>query len=150
MVLPKYLSFYIDVNDSIIKLVLNVFFVRALNSHLKSQDIIVNTVNPGLCYSELLRDARGLDWLYFAVFQKLLARQTEEGSRQLVWAAVGAPNGGEDSLDKLRGAYINLAEINEPADFVLGEEGKKREDKLWVSHRKTNLGPSADVCGPLD
>lgn len=66
------------------------------------------------------------------LFEKLLARTTEEGSRQLVWAAVGTPKGGEESLDKLRGAYVNLADIDEPSDFMLGEKGKKREDKLWV------------------
>lgn len=71
------------------------------------------------------------------VLEKLLAWQTEEGSRQLVWAAVGVPGGGQGSLDKLKGAYINLASIQEPSDFVLGEEGKKREAKLWVSPRKS-------------
>lgn len=71
--------------------------------------------------------------LYVRAFEKLLARQTEEGSRQLVWAAVGTPDVDDGSLDKLRGAYINLSKIEEPSDFVLGEEGKKREEKLWVS-----------------
>ncbi len=122
--------FHIWVNLDSFVLVLNVFFVRALNNRLKDQDVIVNTVNPGFCYSELLRERIGL---LIAAVQKVLARQTEEGSRQLVWAAVGTPSGGEGSLDKLRGAYVNLADINEPSDFVLGAEGKKREDKLWVS-----------------
>jgi hypothetical protein len=36
-------------------------------------------------------------------------------------------------LDELRGAYINRAEIEDPSDFVLGEEGKKKEDKIFVS-----------------
>ncbi len=71
--------------------------------------------------------------LYVRAFEKLLARQTEEGSRQLVWAAVGTPDVDDGSLNKLRGAYINLSKIEEPSDFVLGEEGKKREEKLWVS-----------------
>lgn len=71
--------------------------------------------------------------LVLQVFEKLLAWKTEEGSRQLVWAAVGMPGDGEGSLDKLQGAYINRASIKEPSDFVLGEEGKKREAKLWVS-----------------
>ena len=71
---------------------------------------------------------------FVRVFEKLLARQTEEGSRQLVWAALGTPDGAEEgSLNKLRGAYVNLSRIEEPADFLLGEEGKKREEKLWVS-----------------
>lgn len=60
---------------------------------------------------------------------KLLARPTEEGGRQLVYAAVGSPKNPED----LKGAYINLHRVDEPSDFVVGAEGKKREDKLWVS-----------------
>lgn len=107
------------------------FFVRALSDLLKNENIIVNTVNPGFCYSELLRNTTALQKLFLTGLQKVLARQTEEGSRQLVWAAVGVP--GDGGADKLRGAYINLTDIHEPSDFVLGEEGKKREKKLWVS-----------------
>ena len=57
------------------------------------------------------------------------ARTTEEGSRQFVYAAVG----GADKVDEMRGQYIDLHEVTEATDFVLGEEGKKRQDKLWVS-----------------
>ncbi|KAF8163976.1 hypothetical protein BJ912DRAFT_1097089 [Pholiota molesta] len=56
-----------------------------------------------------------------------LARTTEEGSRQLIWAAIGH----EDKKDELRGAYISLAEVSEPSDFVLSEQGKIAQDKLW-------------------
>lgn len=112
--------------------VLNVFFTRALSNHLKDQPVIVNTVDPGFCYSELRRDVANL---YFWILEKLVAQTAEEGSRQLIWAAIGVPGGKESSLDELRGAFISLTNIHEPADFVLGEEGKKRENKLWVCHR---------------
>lgn len=71
--------------------------------------------------------------------KRLLSRSTEEGSRQLVWAAIGVPEG--KSLDQLRGAYINLERVEEPSDIVLGEEGKRREDKLWVC--TTRIGSKA-------
>lgn len=58
-----------------------------------------------------------------------LARTTEEGSRQLIWAAIGH----EDKKDELHGAYISFAEVSEPSDFVLSEQGKFAQDKLWVS-----------------
>lgn len=57
-----------------------------------------------------------------------LARTTEEGSRQLVWAAIGH----EEKKDELRGAYISLAEVSEPSDFVLSEQGSVAQDKIWV------------------
>lgn len=55
----------------------------------------------------------------------------------VVVSALGTPEGGNSSLDELRGAYINLARVDEPADFVLGE---KREEKVWVSSYTTLLG----------
>ncbi|KAF9447064.1 NAD(P)-binding protein [Macrolepiota fuliginosa MF-IS2] len=107
---------------------LGVFFARALNSRIKDQPIIVNTVNPGFCRTELHRNMAGLvTWLLELVF----GRTAEQGSRQLIWAAVGTPKGDEGALDNLKGAYISFADIHPPSDFVLGEEGKKKEDKLW-------------------
>ncbi|KXN83073.1 WW domain-containing oxidoreductase [Leucoagaricus sp. SymC.cos] len=106
---------------------LNIFFTRAFNNHIKSREIIINTVNPGFCHSEMRRNIRSL---FVIILEKLLARSAEEGSRQLVWAAVGVPSKGNE--DELRGAYASLAHVEEPGDFVLGVEGKKREDKLWA------------------
>jgi len=52
------------------------------------------------------------------VMEKVLAYTSEEGSRQLVYAAVG----GRDDEAKLRGSYISLSIIRERGDFVLSEE----------------------------
>lgn len=60
--------------------------------------------------------------------EKTLARSTEEGSRQLVWAAVG----GADRLDNLRGAYVSLATVDESSDYVISQEGQRAQTKLWV------------------
>jgi hypothetical protein len=109
-------------------LVLNVFFTRAISNRSKHQPVIFNCVNPGLCHSELRRDVKSKTIQLTAI---LLAWSAEEGSRQLIWSAIGLPE--NESLDEMRGAYINRASIEEPSDFVLGEEGKKREDKLFVS-----------------
>ncbi|TFK39464.1 hypothetical protein BDQ12DRAFT_649951 [Crucibulum laeve] len=103
---------------------INVFFTRALGYRLSNAPIIVNTVNPGFCISELRKHQTGVTmWL----LEKLLARTAEQGSRQLVWAAVG----GEESRDALRGAYISIQEVCEPSDYVISENGKKMQDKLW-------------------
>ena len=59
-----------------------------------------------------------------------MAHTTEEGSRQLVYAAVGSP----ENPDMLNGQYIKLwNEIEEVNDHCLGAEGRERQDKLWVS-----------------
>lgn len=108
--------------------VLNVFFTHSLQELLKDTPVIVNTVNPGYCYSELRREWTGIrgaiDWL----MEKALARSTEAGARQFVYAAVGSA----DDPDKLRGAYLNIHRIDEPSDHVIGEAGKRRRDILWV------------------
>lgn len=96
---------------------------------MAGKPVIVNCVNPGYCYSGLRKSWTGarawVDW----IMEKALARTSEEGSRQVVWAAVGGVN----APDKLRGAYISLVQISEPSDYVLSEEGGKAQDKLWVS-----------------
>ncbi|KAF5325665.1 hypothetical protein D9611_000371 [Ephemerocybe angulata] len=106
---------------------LNVFFTLSLSELLKDTPVVVNTVTPGYCYSDLARNASAVQALADRIAKAILARSTEKGARQLVYAAVG----GEEKVDTLRGAFVNLHRADEPDDYVLGEEGKKRGDKLW-------------------
>ncbi|KAJ7113306.1 hypothetical protein C8R43DRAFT_1138608 [Mycena crocata] len=108
--------------------VLNVFFVRALNARLgAATPLIVDAVNPGFCASELGRNTSGVAGFIFGIMQRLLGFTAEEGSRRLVWAAVGSP----ENPDDLRGGYINQCAVEEPNDFVISAEGHKFEDRLW-------------------
>ena len=59
-----------------------------------------------------------------------MARSTEQGSRQLIWASIG----GKDNIEQLRGAYISSMQVREPSDSVVGEKGKLAQNKLWVSN----------------
>ncbi|KAF8954534.1 short-chain dehydrogenase [Flammula alnicola] len=106
---------------------LNLFFARALNDRLQGQSLIVNAVNPGFCYSSLSSSLKGpmavADW----IMKKVLARTSEEGSRQLIWAAVG----GEEMEDQLRGAFISLGRVSEASDYVLSKVGQAAQEKLW-------------------
>ncbi|KAF9460542.1 short-chain dehydrogenase [Collybia nuda] len=108
---------------------LNVFFLRGLNDRLPRTPgtIIVNGVNPGYCYSELRRDLSGIRAAVNWIMEYLLAHTTEEGSRQLVWAAVGGAEEGEE----LRGAYISCSEVREVSDFVLTKDGMIAQDAIW-------------------
>ena len=58
-----------------------------------------------------------------------LAFPTEVGSRQLVYAAVGSL----DDEEKLRGKYIHFSKVVEESDFVISDDGKIVQDKVWVS-----------------
>ncbi|KAK0442440.1 hypothetical protein EV421DRAFT_1736294 [Armillaria borealis] len=107
---------------------LNVLFARALQGHVPSSPAItVNSVTPGLCYSNLGSDVPAGEAERMQKMREELAFTTEEGSRQLVYAAVGSL----DNEEKLCGKYINLSEVVEESDFVIGEDGKIVQDKVW-------------------
>jgi retinol dehydrogenase-12 len=110
--------------------VLNVFFARELSERLRDKPLIVNTVNPGLCHSALTRNVTGLGGWFLWLIKLLLARTTEQGGRQLIWACIG----GKDNIDQLRGAYISSMQVHEPSDSVVSEEGKHAQIKLWVNN----------------
>ena len=109
---------------------INVFFARGLSEGLRDKHLVVNTVNPGFCHSELSRNTKGIKALILKLIKKLLARTTEQGSRQLIWACIG----GNDNIEELRGAYISSMHVQEPSDSVISEEGKRAQAKLWVNN----------------
>ena len=113
---------------------LNVFFARGLSDRLHDKPVIVNAVDPGLCQSELARNITGLQAWIMWLRKLILARTTEQGSRQLIWACIG----GKDNIDQLRGAYISSMQIRESSDFVISEEGKRAQTKLWVNIPSVN------------
>ncbi|KIY71240.1 short-chain dehydrogenase [Cylindrobasidium torrendii FP15055 ss-10] len=108
---------------------LNVLFTRALAEHLPTT-ITPVAVNPGLCSSELTRDlTKGSRIVAFilGMMHKLLAFTAEEGSRQLVYGAIGQT----DDEKGLRGQFVQRSKVFEPSDFVLSPNGKRLESKYW-------------------
>lgn len=89
----------------------------------------MTAVNPGYCKSQLGRNRPFFIGIIAAIGAALLARTTEQGSRQLVWAAVG----GTGREFELRGAYVNKANLQEVSDYVLSDEGAVVQTRLWVS-----------------
>ncbi|KAG6818522.1 hypothetical protein H0H93_004324, partial [Arthromyces matolae] len=111
---------------------LDILFHRSLSSHLgPNSPLIVNGVNPGLCHSELARDVKGIQAIVIWILKLFLARTPEQGARQLVYAALGGETGDGQVEEKFRGAYVSSAQVKEPSDFVIGEEGKVVREKLW-------------------
>jgi hypothetical protein len=122
----------------ILVIVLNVLFTRAFASLISgSSPVIINCLDPGYCESDLRRhlpaDLR-------TRVEGLEMHTTEEGSRQLIWAAIG----GQGREDELRGAYISQSDIVEPNDCVLGEQGKVIQDRIWVRDRLCSRGSHVD------
>ncbi|KAF9522417.1 short-chain dehydrogenase [Crepidotus variabilis] len=109
--------------------ILNVLFARALASRIEGKSVVVNSVDPGYCKSELRRSYQGIfsftNWLMDTIF----ALTSEQGSRQLIWASVGRTPGDEE-ID-LNGTFISFMSVWEPSDFVVDEKGQKIQEKHW-------------------
>jgi retinol dehydrogenase-12 len=105
---------------------LEVFTVRhiARNHPVSQLHVTLNTLTPGLCESELLRDQNMFLTAIFGFMKKLFARTTEVGSRTLVHGGVAA---GEET----HGKFMSTCNVLECAPLVEGPEGRGLEDRIW-------------------
>lgn len=105
---------------------LEVFTVRhiARNHPVDQLHVTVNTLTPGLCESELLRDHNMFITAVAWLLKKLTARTTEVGSRTLVHGGVAA---GEET----HGKFMSTCHVLECAKLVEGPEGRGLEDRIW-------------------
>jgi retinol dehydrogenase-12 len=110
----------------------NVLFGRSLTAHLPSTSpLVVDTVNPGFCYSSFRRNVKFPVSLVASLMEVLLARQTDEGAKCLVWGATAGMN--DPTLrESLKGAYTSDCKVEEPSDFIFTKEGKNFEQRVWV------------------
>jgi hypothetical protein len=67
--------------------------------------VTINFVSPGLCSTELARNAPFVFWLYITILRRLVGRTAEQGSRTLLHAVVA----GKES----HGKYLSECEIKE-------------------------------------
>jgi len=102
---------------------MQVFIVRemAAHSYKESTPVIINCTNPGLCHSELSRE---LDGMQVWVAKFLLARTSEEGSRNLIAGATGG-------LDT-HGQYLDMGKVKTPATVVIGPGGAETQKRLYT------------------
>ena len=108
---------------------LEVFMVQALAERMSTgahakEPVILNCINPGLCHSSLTRDAEGFQSIKFALYKRALARSTEVGSRTLVAGAEAGPES--------HGHYMSDSQVKEPSPFVMSEEGKKTQERVYT------------------
>ncbi|KFA78435.1 hypothetical protein S40288_06415 [Stachybotrys chartarum IBT 40288] len=101
------------------------FWILKLVERVKSEDVIVNLVDPGLTKStSLSRDYSVIGSLMFWILTTLLGRTTRVGASTYVDAAVVK---GEES----HGCFIMDGKIFPYATSVYGEDGRKVADQLW-------------------
>ena len=99
--------------------------------------MIAVCANPGFCKSALRRNLSSGVQALSQLAEMTVGRTTEEGSRMLVWSAVG--NTGRE--DELRGAYVNLCKVDEPSDFTISTIGQEVQKRIWVCE-------TYHVCAP--
>lgn len=102
---------------------MQVFIVREMAARLprESTPVIINCTNPGLCHSELSRE---LDGMQVRVAKFLLARTSEEGSRNLIAGAVGGL--------ETHGEYLDMGKVRRPATVVVGPGGAETQKRLYT------------------
>ncbi|TCD63925.1 hypothetical protein EIP91_004772 [Steccherinum ochraceum] len=118
---------------------LNILFGRALQSHLPADaPLIVTTIDPGFCISELRRSVDRGQW------DDLLktARTTEEGSRQLILGALGEKGG----IDAWRGGYLSDNELKPFGEWVRSDEGKAVQERVWKETLDISIKADARVA----
>ncbi|KAH6638350.1 hypothetical protein C7974DRAFT_432994 [Boeremia exigua] len=100
---------------------LEVLTVRAIAEQKPAPQIpvTINNVNPGLCHSELGREA---GW-GLTILKMFLARSTEAGSRNLVHAASMGPES--------HGQYVSDCMVQQPSKYVMSAEGWKDQQRVW-------------------
>jgi NAD(P)-dependent dehydrogenase (short-subunit alcohol dehydrogenase family) len=104
---------------------LQILIARQLAKQLSASNkphIILNTLNPGFCKSQLFRSAVWpVNW--FVAIILLLARTSEMGSRVLL-AAAGAD-------EETHGKYLQDCKIHAESRFVRSDEGQLIEEKVY-------------------
>ncbi|RHZ57469.1 putative short-chain dehydrogenase/reductase family protein [Aspergillus thermomutatus] len=105
---------------------LQVLVLREMAERMRDDAVVVNMLNPGLCHSQLGREAG----IGLALMKMVMARTTEVGSRTLVAGAAA----GEES----HGAYMTDGKVDNGAlsSFVRSEEGKRAQEKVWGELRE--------------
>ena len=76
---------------------MQIIIVRAMAERILASQVVINTISPGLCVTELNRNASWSKWLEIIIMRALIGRTAEQGSRTLLHAAAC----GEESHGKL-------------------------------------------------
>ncbi|KAL9075460.1 MAG: hypothetical protein Q9161_001532 [Pseudevernia consocians] len=106
---------------------LQLFAVREIAEQTanKKPSVIANTLEPGLCHTDLTRHVEGTTAAVMVLMRYLLAWTAEEGSRNLVLATTAGP---ESHGVMMSGGRIKS---NILSPFVPSDEGRKTQEKIW-------------------
>ena len=107
--------------------------------------VVVNTVNPGWCKTELFRSDDG--GFFARNLLRLIGRTSEVGAKTLTQATVAGPES--------HGQYLSECRIKPPSVFVRSAEGSNAQKKIWeeleaiLSHLKPGIDEFLRVVSTL-
>jgi retinol dehydrogenase 12 len=96
-----------------------------------SNPIVVNSLDPCFCKTELAGGLTGAAKAAFEVFEYLFARPAEEGSRLVVTAASAGR--------QTHGGYMRAGAVQNYAPFIRNVDGIERANYIWKQ-----------LCGKLE
>ncbi|KAK6581806.1 hypothetical protein PZA11_005503 [Diplocarpon coronariae] len=105
---------------------LELLAIRELASAMSASgkpQVILNTLSPGLCHSQLMRHAPFPLNILAPIGKLFLARTTEMGSRTLVFAA--------SAEAETHGMYLQDCQIKEPSKWVTSKKGEEVQVKFY-------------------
>lgn len=103
---------------------IGLFWMRELAHRVSPSEIIINSVNPGFCKTNIMGHATGASKYMSKLAQGLVGRSSEDGARCIV---DGATLRGPDS----HGKYLSEMQVKPESDIVKGPEGADLQGRLW-------------------
>jgi retinol dehydrogenase 12 len=127
---------------------LEILFVRELVHRLEKTwnepaPVVINTVNPGMCHSDVDRGMTPALQRIMYVVRLLLARSTEAGSRTLVYGACAGPQS--------HGEYMSDGKNEDVEQWILSDYGKRAQVKVFeqtmkvLEARRPGIGAAVGV-----
>lgn len=106
---------------------LEILTIRELGPAMSSSGkpkVILNTLTPGFCHSELMRHATFPLNLLGWIGKCLIGRTTEIGSRTLVAAAC--------AREETHGSYMTDCKVKEPSKWVRSDKGQDAQKRVYT------------------
>ncbi|KAL2867360.1 NAD(P)-binding protein [Aspergillus lucknowensis] len=109
--------------------------VHPVSDDKSSNQIVINSLDPCFCKTDLASELSGGLKVFFKVFESLFARSADEGSRLVVQTA----SAGRES----HGGYFRAAELRGYIPSITSVDGARRREYIWevLSRKLEKLQP---------
>lgn len=104
--------------------VIGLLWARELAQRIPVSQVVVNSVTPGFCKTDLSRHMHGVMAFAIGAAEMLLGRTAQDGARCLVDAVV--TKGGETHQK-----YLSEMQIKPESKLVRSVEGERLQKKVW-------------------